>query len=88
MCGGCLALHKEAFKSLSFDPWIARGEDLDYMLDLRMYGSDIWFDNQWSLRHLPPETESEGTRFGRTSSAGSTSTARWNTAARRSTSCR
>ena len=33
------------------------------MLDLRMYGSDIWLDNQWSLRHLPPETESEGTRF-------------------------
>ena len=63
VCGGCLALHKEAFKRLSFDPWIARGEDLDYMLDLRMYGSDIWFDNQWSLRHLPPETESEGTRF-------------------------
>lgn len=63
VCGGCLALHKEAFKRLSFDPWIARGEDLDYMLDLRMYGSDIWFDNQWTLRHLPPETESEGTRF-------------------------
>lgn len=63
VCGGCLVLHKEAFKRLSFDPWIARGEDLDYMLDLRMYGSDIWLDNQWSLRHLPPETESEGTRF-------------------------
>lgn len=63
VCGGCLALHKEAFKRLSFDPWIARGEDLDYLLDLRMYGSDIWFDNKWTLRHLPPETESEGTRF-------------------------
>lgn len=63
VCGGCLALHKEAFKRLSFDPWIARGEDLDYMLNLRMYGSDIWFDNQWFLRHLPPETESEGARF-------------------------
>lgn len=63
VCGGCLALHKEAFRRLSFDSWIARGEDLDYMLNLRMYGSDIWFDNQWSLRHLPPETESEGTRF-------------------------
>ena len=62
-CGGCLALHKEAFKRVSFDPWIPRGEDLDYMLDLRMYGSDIWFDNQWSLVHLPPETASEGTRF-------------------------
>lgn len=63
VCGGCLALHKEAFKRLSFDPWIPRGEDLDYMLDLRMYGSDIWFDNKWSLHHLPPESASEGTRF-------------------------
>ena len=63
VCGGCLALHKEAFKRLSFDPWIARGEDLDYMLNLRMYGSDIWFDNKWSLRHLPPDSTSEGTRF-------------------------
>ncbi|WP_102380297.1 glycosyltransferase family 2 protein [Raoultibacter timonensis] len=63
VCGGCLALHKEAFKRVSFDPWIPRGEDLDYLLGLRMYGSDIWFDNQWSLVHLPPETPSEGTRF-------------------------
>ena len=63
VCGGCLALHREAFKRLSFDPWITRGEDLDYMLDLRMYGSDIWFDNKWSLRHLPPRTTSEGMRF-------------------------
>ncbi|WP_172136476.1 glycosyltransferase [Adlercreutzia sp. ZJ473] len=63
VCGGCLAIHKEAFKRLAFDPWITRGEDLDYMLNLRMYGSDIWFDNRWVLRHLPPETQSEGDRF-------------------------
>lgn len=63
VCGGCLAIHKEAFRRLAFDPWIPRGEDLDYMLDLRMYGSDIWFDNQWQLRHLPPATKSEGNRF-------------------------
>lgn len=63
VCGGCLAIHKEAFKRLAFDPWIARGEDLDYMLNLRMYGSDIWFDNRWWLRHLPPQTQSEGDRF-------------------------
>ncbi|MBO4365010.1 MAG: glycosyltransferase [Eggerthellaceae bacterium] len=63
VCGGCLAIHKEAFKRLSFDPWIVRGEDLDYLLNLRMYGSDIWFDNQWTLRHLPPKTASEGRRF-------------------------
>lgn len=63
VCGGCLALHKEAFRRLSFDPWIPRGEDLDYLLNLRMYGSDIWFDNQWTLRHLPPKGLSEGKRF-------------------------
>ena len=63
VCGGCLALHKEAFRRVSFDPWVARGEDLDYMLDLRMYGSDVWFDNQWVMRHLPPATPREGLRF-------------------------
>lgn len=63
VCGGCLALHVEAFKRLAFDPWIPRGEDLDYLLSLHMYGSDIWFDNQWSLVHLPPKTASEGERF-------------------------
>lgn len=63
VCGGCLAIHKEAFSRLSFDPYIPRGEDLDYMLNLRMYGSDIWFDNKWTLRHLPPKMASEGNRF-------------------------
>ena len=63
VCGGCLALHREAFRRLAFDPWIPRGEDLDYLLNLRMYGSDIWFDNQWSLVHLPPDSANEGTRF-------------------------
>ena len=63
VCGGCLAIHKEAFKRLAFDPWIPRGEDLDYMLDLHMYGSDIWFDNKWQLRKLPPPSRHEGTRF-------------------------
>jgi glycosyltransferase involved in cell wall biosynthesis len=63
VCGGCLAIHKEAFSRMCFDPYIPRGEDLDYLLDLRMHGSDIWFDNKWVLRHLPPETKSEGKRF-------------------------
>lgn len=86
VCGGCLAVHKEAFRRLAFDPWITRGEDLDYMLDLRMYGSDIWFDNQWVLRHLPPLHRKRGHRVSaRTSSGGSTSTASWNTPERSST---
>lgn len=63
VCGSCLAIHMEAFRRLAFDPWIPRGEDLDYLLSLRMYGSDIWFDNQWNFRHLPPATADEGVRF-------------------------
>jgi hypothetical protein len=60
-----LALHHEAYKRVSFDPWITRGEDLDYLLCLRMYGSDIWFDNEWSILHLPPDEAHEGERFRR-----------------------
>lgn len=28
-----------------------------------MYGSDIWFDNQLCVKHLPPKSPSEGVRF-------------------------
>lgn len=63
VCGGCLAIHREAFMRVCFDPWCVRGEDLDYLLDLRMFGSDVWFDNLWKLHHLPSASRSEGTRF-------------------------
>lgn len=63
VCGGCLAIHREAFMRICFDPWCVRGEDLDYLLNLRMFGSDVWFDNLWKLHHLPSESRSEGTRF-------------------------
>lgn len=63
VCGGCLALHKQAYMRVCFDPWIPRGEDLDYLINLRMYGSDVWFDNQWYLLHLPPQERHEGHRF-------------------------
>lgn len=61
--GGCMAIHREAYRRVSFDPWISRGEDLDYMLNVRMYGSDVWFDNKWTLRHLPPAERTEAQRF-------------------------
>ncbi|MDR3137152.1 MAG: glycosyltransferase family 2 protein [Coriobacteriales bacterium] len=61
--GGLCAIHREAFIRLSFDPWIPRGEDLDYLLNVRMYGGDVWFDNQWSIRHLPPSSTNEAQRF-------------------------
>ena len=61
--GGVMALHREAFRRVSFDPWIPRGEDLDYLLNIRMYGGSVWFDNNWSILHLPPTERNEAQRF-------------------------
>lgn len=61
--GGLCAIHREAFIRVSFDPWIPRGEDLDYLLNIRMYGGDVWFDNKWYVRHMPPPSRNESQRF-------------------------
>ena len=63
LCGGCFAVHAEAFTRVSFDPWITRGEDLDYLFDLRLYGVDVWFDNKWRVRHTPPRVKDTASRF-------------------------
>ena len=62
-CGGCMAIHAAAFARVPFDPWITRGEDLDYLLDLRLAGLEMWFDRQWYVRHLPPHTPDDPNRF-------------------------
>jgi hypothetical protein len=58
-----MAIHREAYRRISFDPWIPRGEDLDYLLNVRMYGGSVWFDNKWSVQHLPPVERNEAQRF-------------------------
>ena len=63
VCGGCFALHARAFTRVAFDPWITRGEDLDYLFNMRMQGLDVWFDNKWAVRHLPPPTQHRAPRF-------------------------
>lgn len=55
LCGRCCALHAKAYTKIPFDPYITRGEDLDYVLNLRSAGLDVWFDNQWNLRWQPPQ---------------------------------
>ena len=30
---------------------------------MRMFGYDVWFDNEWTVRHLPPESEKRSPRF-------------------------
>ncbi len=63
VCGGCFALHANAFTQVAFDPYITRGEDMDYLITMRMHGREVWFDNTWHVRHLPPEIPSAASRF-------------------------
>lgn len=63
ICGGCFAVSAQAFTRVAFDSVITRGEDLDYLLNLRMYGIDVWSDNKWCVKHLPPEIPSTSARF-------------------------
>jgi len=55
--GGCLALHREMFTKIAFDPWIMRGEDVDYVINARLHGGDVYIDDQWIVRHDSPATD-------------------------------
>jgi hypothetical protein len=61
--GGCLALHRDMYCNVSFDPWVLRGEDVDYVINARMHGGDVYLDADWRIAHLPPEPESPALRF-------------------------
>ena len=63
VCGGCMALHARAFTRVAFDPFIPRGEDLDYLFNMRLFGYDVWFDNAWVVKHLPPAGTESAPRF-------------------------
>jgi hypothetical protein len=56
--GGCLALHKLMYANVSFDPWITRGEDTDYIINARMHGAEVFLDGEWKVTHQPPERPS------------------------------
>jgi len=51
--GGAMILHKDLFQSVPFDPHITRGEDIDYVINSRMYGFSFFLDNTLSIKHLP-----------------------------------
>ncbi len=61
--GGILALHRDMFCAVSFDPWVTRGEDIDYVINVRMHGGDVFIDDEWRILHIPPAVVSEALRF-------------------------
>jgi len=61
--GGCLALHRDMYGSVPFDPWAVRGEDIDYVINARMHGGDVFLDSEWSVLHRPPAAPSQAALF-------------------------
>lgn len=61
--GGCLTLHKDMYTNVSFDPWVLRGEDGDYVINARMHGGDVFIDDEWNIVHRPPDPVSPALRF-------------------------
>ncbi len=56
--GGNMAIHRDLFTTVPFDPMVPRGEDIDYLINARMFGFSFLLDNELSIKHLPPPRSS------------------------------
>jgi hypothetical protein len=55
--GGNLVLHRDLFTVVPFDPAVPRGEDIDFLINARLFGHKIFLDNKLSIKHAaPPKT--------------------------------
>jgi hypothetical protein len=52
--GGNMVIHRNLFTVVPFDPDITRGEDIDFLINAKMFGFPFFLDNQLSIKHLPP----------------------------------
>jgi glycosyltransferase involved in cell wall biosynthesis len=52
--GGNMIIHRDLYRVVPFDPSVPRGEDIDYLINARMFGFQFFLDNQLSIKHLPP----------------------------------
>ncbi len=55
--GGNMVVHRDLFTQVPFDPAIRRGEDIDFLMNARMFGHTFYLDNQLSIKHdAPPKS--------------------------------
>ncbi len=52
--GGLMVIHRNLFKVVPFDPRLTRGEDIDYLINARMFSFNFFLDNQLAIKHLSP----------------------------------
>jgi len=53
--GGNMILPASLYRRIPFDPAITRGEDIDYVLNARLYGIPFFLDAALRVVHLPPD---------------------------------
>ncbi|MEA3440780.1 MAG: glycosyltransferase family 2 protein [Chloroflexota bacterium] len=53
--GGNMVFHRSLWERVSFDPWITRGEDIDYLINARLHGYEFYLDKELTITHIPPE---------------------------------
>jgi hypothetical protein len=53
--GGNMVFPPKLFRHVSFDPGITRGEDIDYLMNSRLFGSTWFLDGKLTITHLPPK---------------------------------
>ena len=52
--GGNMIIHRNLFTQVPFDPKVPRGEDIDFLMNAKMFGFPFFLDNELSIKHLPP----------------------------------
>ncbi|MEE8167583.1 MAG: hypothetical protein V3T58_01760 [Candidatus Hydrothermarchaeales archaeon] len=52
--GGNMVVHRSLFTVVPFDPSVPRGEDIDFLINAKMFGFNFFSDNQLDIKHLPP----------------------------------
>ena len=52
--GGNMAVTRELYRRVPFDPRITRGEDIDYVINAAIHGHQVMLDNELAIVHLPP----------------------------------
>lgn len=55
--GGNMVIHRDLFMMVPFDPSVPRGEDIDFLINARIFGYNVYLDNELAIKHLaPPKT--------------------------------
>lgn len=55
--GGNMVIHKMCWLKVPFDPEIPRGEDMDYLRNVKHFGFNAKLDRRLSITHKPPKSQ-------------------------------